>query len=236
MKFLAGLLLAFSLSLPAFALAEPEQKTAEVIKNYVAGKYPGWTKEDIRPAFRLSEGVFGEMKGLPEETKLSVIEVYPDFKPVGSVIFPILAAAGEESRKFMVRAKVEVVKKIAAAARLIKKGKKIESADIKLEERDIALLPQKYFTGLDPLINKEAKIAIPQNSTVFEWMVGDVPLVRRGEQVNLLVTAPGLVVKTKALAQEDGGLGAEIKVRRLDANKILSAKVVSASEVEVKLQ
>jgi flagella basal body P-ring formation protein FlgA len=221
---------------PVLALENPEQKTSDVIKNYVVNKYPDWAKEDVRLTFKMSEGVFGEMKSWPEQTALSVLEVYPDFKPVGSAVFPILASAGDEVfDKKLIRVKVEVFKKIAAAARLIKKGKTIEASDLKLDDRDIALLPQKYFTLLDPLVNKEAKISIPSNSTIFEWMVGDVPLVRRGAQVNLLVSAPGLVVKTKASAQEDGMLGSEIKVKRLDSNKQLSAKVVSASDVEVKL-
>lgn len=219
----------------SFALDNPEQKVTETIKNYIVAKYPAWSKDEIRLTYKMAETVFSEMAALPKDSTLAVIEVYTDFKPVGSVVFPIRAVAGEVERKFMVRAKVDVVKKLAAAARLIKKGKSIESADLKIEARDVALLPQKYFLSAEPLISKEARISIPENSTIFEWMVGEVPLVRRGDPVTLVVKAPGLAVRTKAQAQEDGGLGSEIKVKRTDSNKIVAGKIVSAGEVEVKL-
>ncbi|MDD5593677.1 MAG: flagellar basal body P-ring formation chaperone FlgA, partial [Candidatus Margulisbacteria bacterium] len=219
----------------SYALDNPEQKVTDTIKNYIVAKYPDWSKDEIRLTYKTAENIFSEMTALPKDSQLSVIEVYTDFKPVGSVVFPIRAVAGGMDRKFMIRAKVDVVKKVAAAARLIKKGRSIESADLKIEERDVALLPQKYFLSAEPLVSKEAKISIPGNSTIFEWMVGEVPLVRRGAPVTLIVTAPGLAVKTKAQAQEDGVLGSEIKVKRADSNKIVAGKIISAGEVEVKL-
>lgn len=219
----------------SFALDNPEQKVSEVIKNYVVGKNPAWSKDDLRLTFRMAESVFTEMKTWPDETSLSVIEVYPDFRPVGSVVFPIEAKAGETSQRFMIRANVGAFKPVAAAARLIKKGKAIEAADLKLEARDIALLPQKYFSDLKALIGKEAKLTIPQNSTLFEWMAGEVPLVHRGDEVSLVVAGAALAVRTRARALEDGYLNGDIRVKRADSKLIISGKLVSKDQVEVKL-
>jgi flagella basal body P-ring formation protein FlgA len=227
--------LAVGVSLPGWAMDNPEQKVTDTIKSYIVNKYPNWPKEEISLTFKMAESVFAELKTLSENASLEVIEVYPDFKPVGNVVFPIKVAFGIESKKVMVRAKVEVVRNIVAAAKLIKKGKVIEPADLKIDLRDVALLPQKYFVSNDPLVGQEAKISIPENSTIFAWMVGAVPLVHRGNPVTLVVSAPGLTVKTKAEAQEDGGLGSEIKVKRIDSRKIVAGKIISANEVEVKL-
>ena len=222
-------------AVPCLGLGDPEQKVTDTIKDYIVGKYPAWPKDEIQLSYKTAEDVFAELKSLPDAASLEVIEVYPDFKPVGTVIFPLRAVAGAESKKFMVRAKVEVVRKIACAAHLIRKGQVIAPEDLKLDDRDVALLPQKYFLDFDPLVSNEAKIAIPENSTIFEWMVGAVPLVRRGHLVTLLVSGPGLTVQAKAEAQEDGALGSEIKVKRVDSNKIIAATIVSADQVEVKL-
>ncbi|MBN3033611.1 MAG: flagellar basal body P-ring formation protein FlgA [Candidatus Saganbacteria bacterium] len=218
------------------ALDDPEQRVSETIRNYVVGRYPDWANDRIDLTFRQAEGIFAEMKELPETVSLEVLEVYPDFRPVGSVVFPLVASCESGGRKYLVRAKVEVFKNVVAAARLIKKGTLIGPDDLKLDERDVALLPPKYFTAFDRLISQEAKISVPDNSTVFEWMIGAVPLVHRGDEVTLTVAAPGLTVKVKARAEEDGVLGAEIKVKRKDSNKILPARVVAAGEVEVKVQ
>jgi flagella basal body P-ring formation protein FlgA len=218
------------------ALENPEQKVSEVIKDYVISKYPAWSKDEVRLTFKFAEKTFDELRTLDEGTTIKVLEVYPEFRPVGSVIFPLLVESADGSQKILLRTKVEVMQKIAAAANLIKKGKMLEASDIKLEERDVALLPQKYFMESLTLAGKEAKISIPKNSTVFEWMVGNPPLFHSGTEVFIRVSAPGLVVKAKGLALADGHRGEEIKVKRLDSNKTVMAKVVSPNEVEVELK
>ncbi len=229
-----GLTLA-GFSLPAVALDNPEQAVTDTIKSYIVGKYPDWPKDEIQLTYKTADSAFAELRGLPGDASLEVIEVYSDFKPVGTVVFPLRVSSASAAKKFMVRAKVEVVRRIVAAARLVKKGQVIAPEDLKLEARDVALLPQKYFLSTDGLVGQEAKIAIPGNSTVFEWMVGAVPLVHRGKAVTLLVSAPGLTVKAQAEAQDDGALGAQIRVKRADSNKIVTATIISADEVEVKL-
>jgi len=217
------------------ALENPEQKVSEVIKNYIVAKYPNWSRDDLRLTFKLAEKTFDNLKKLPEEINFRVLEVYPEFKPAGNVIFPLEAINGENSQKIFLRAKVEVMKEVVAAAGLIKKSKVLEASDLKLEKRDVALLPQKYFVSADSMIGKEAKITIPQNSTVFEWMIGYLPLIRRGSEVTIIVSAPGLAVKTKGEALEDGYQDAEIKVKRSESKKTIAGKVISPTEVEVKL-
>lgn len=219
----------------SLAMDNPEQRAAAVIKDYIAAKNPDWRPDEIRLTFKLAENTFESMKNLPENAELKVLEIYPEFKPVGAVIFPLSISTGEGFRKVMLRAQVKIIKRIASAARAVKKGKTIEAADLKLEERDIALLPPKYFSEVNPIIGKEAKLSIPANSTLFDWMVGEIPLVRRSTEVSILVNSAGLTVKARGEALEDGYLGSEIKVKRKDSSKIVSGKIISPNEVEVRL-
>jgi len=66
-------------------------------------------------------------------------------------------------------------------------------------------------------------------------MVGEPPLVKRGAEVTVVVTAPGLTVKAKGQALDDGYRDQELKVRRADTRKTIVGKVISPSEVEVKI-
>jgi flagella basal body P-ring formation protein FlgA len=219
----------------ALALENPEQKVAKVIKDYVVAKQPEWSKDEIQVTFKLAEKTFEGLKAYSDAVQIKVLEVYPEFKPVGSVVFPLLITDDEGSEKILLRAKVEVMREIAAAAATIKKGKMLEASDVKFEVRDVALLPPKYFVESVSLAGKEAKIGIPKNSTLFEWMVGEPPLVRRGANVSVTVSEPGLMVRTRGEAMEDGYRNAEIKVKRADSKKMIVGKVISPSEVEVKL-
>ncbi len=219
----------------ALALENPEQKVTEVIKDYIVTKQPELSKEEIQITFKLAEKTFEELRSRGDAAEIKVLEVYPEFKPIGNVVFPLQVKDGGGSDKMLLRAKVEIMKKIAAAAQTIKKGKVLEASDVKYEVRDVALLPQKYFIESFSLAGKEAKIGIPKNSTLFEWMVGEPPLLRRGSSVALTVSEPGLIVRVRGETLEDGYRDAEIKVKRADSKKIIVGKVISPTEVEVKL-
>lgn len=225
-------------SLAALALSNPEEKVVEAIKGYIVRKNPDWSRDEIRLELKAPEKELAEIGRLAGDCEITVVENYPDFRPVGSVIFPLAATrlgTTEVVRKFLLRAKVEVIKSVIIARQVIKKGKTLAAEDFQLAERDVALLPKKYFDSDKLLIGQEAKITIPQNSTIFEWMVGALPLFRRGEQVDLVVVGPALAVKVKAQALDEGYLGSEIRVKRQDLKKILTGRVISSSEVEVKL-
>lgn len=224
------------LAVSAFAL-DPEQKLTDVIKDYVVAKYPDWDRGEINVIYKEADQLLEQLKAAPGDARLRVAEVYEDFRPVGNVILPLEIVAGSnEVQRIFVRARIEVRKKIVAASRLIKKGKLIEDADLKLEERDVAMLPQKYFIDPSLLVSKEAKLSIPENSTMFQWMIGDLPLVRRGSEVAIVVSEPGLAVRARGLALEDGYLDGAVRVKRTDSNKVLVCKVVATGEVEVEVK
>lgn len=229
-------ILSFGFTLPSYALDDPEAKIAKVIENYVIAKYPNWAGLEILVTFRYADKIFEELRGLEGEVDFKIVEVYKDFKPVGDVIFPIEVSSGEFSKKIFVRTQVEVLKKIVVAKKNIKRGEKIEAKDLTLAERDIAMLPNKYFEDLDQVANSLAKTTIPKKSIIFEWMIKEIPLVHRGDEVTILVTAPNLLVKTKGVALEDGYRDKKVKVKRKNSKKTLEGILISENEVEVKLK
>lgn len=217
------------------ALDNPEQRVSTVIKNYIVGKHPDWTQAEISLTFKQADKTFASLQAYGS-AEIKLLPVLPDFKPVGNVIFPLIITDGENEEKFLVRTKVEVQREIAAANRQIKKGELLALADLKLESRDIALLPQKYFGDTVTLVGKESKIAIPANSTIFAWMVGPPALIKQGGAVTIVVSAPGLAIKAKGEALEPGYPDQLIRVKRLDSGKVIKAKVKSANEVEVEME
>lgn len=220
----------------AWALDNPESRVTAVIKKFVLAKNPAWSQSEIKVTVKQAEKILVQMAELPDNAQFKVIEIYPDFKPVGNVVFPVQVTYGTASAKFLLRAKVEVFRSVAVAAALLKKGKRIEPADLRWEERDVALLPQKYFVAPENLRGLEAKISIPVNSTIFEWMVGEPPLVRSGQEIMLVASAAGLTIKTRGQALADGYLDEVIQIKRFAANKVLKGRVLSANEVGVNVE
>lgn len=207
----------------------------EVIKDYVVSRYPQWDKAEVKVTLNRTDRGGRELADLVGPASFRVLESYAGFKPLGRVVFPLEARTAKESKKINLAARVEVLLPVVVAGRAIRKGSPIASSDLRLERRDVALLPQSYFVEQYSLNGKEAKASIPANATILSWMVGSPPLFRKGEKIDLLVSAPGMMIKARGEALEDGYLEETIKVKRQGERKILSGKVVGAGQVEVKI-
>ena len=221
---------------PAYALDNPEKALTDVIEDHVMTKYPEWIGYDIKISFKYADKILDGLEDVDEGADLRVVEVYRDFKPVGNVIFPIEVVSKDDTRRIFVRAKVEVFKNVVIALRSIKRGEVIQVEDLGMESRDIASIPQRYFDQIFQVADMEAKTSIPRNSTIFEWMIKEIPLVHRGDDVLIRVSAPNLKVKVKGRALEDGYLGKWIKVKSEKSKDPLEGILISSSEVEVRLK
>ncbi|MFA5034542.1 MAG: flagellar basal body P-ring formation chaperone FlgA [Candidatus Margulisiibacteriota bacterium] len=234
-KIISVLLLCCSLAGAALA-ATPEERIVETIKSFVLSQYPSVVREELKVEIKIDEKGKAALLTADDASTYRVMEVFPDFKPIGNVIFPIEVKKTGGISKLFVRAKVEVLKKIVVAAASLGRNKPLQAGDFIYQVRDVALLPQKYFTDFQPLLGKEAKIPVPANSTIFEWMIGEPPVIRVGSEISLVVAASDISVRADGLALENGYLGEQIKVRKKESGKILFGKVLSNNEVEVELK
>ena len=220
---------------PASALNNPEAKLTEVIENYVESAYPQWIGLRIKVNYKFADKLFDSLRDLEAGTQFKIVDVYRDFRPVGNVIFPMEVTGEGVNRKIFVRAKVEVFKPVVIAKKTIVRGSAITSAELGLEERDIAMLPEKYFNNTLLVAHTEAKTTIPENSTILEWMIKEIPLVHKGDAVSILVKGENLLVKAEGQVLADGYLGKEVKVKGADSKKVLEGVLISSKEVEVTL-
>jgi len=230
--------LVFGVAFSVLALQDSEQKITQVIQDFVSAKNPEWGELKIIVDLKNGDKIADILKDIPEDASLRIVQVFDDFNPIGNVIFPIQISdvSGEALIKVFARAKVEVFKQVVCSARQINRGQKIETEDLKLEERDIAMLPNQYYSDLMQVVSSETKTIIPKNSTLFGWMIREIPMIRRGSQVKLVVTTDGLLVRAEGVALEDGYLNKEIKVKRIQSGKILVGLVNSPEEVEVNIK
>ncbi|MFA6431473.1 MAG: flagellar basal body P-ring formation chaperone FlgA [Candidatus Margulisiibacteriota bacterium] len=211
-----------------------ENKLEKVIKNYITAKVPNVKMDEITLEFAGDENIEELNIGDPG-TKVKVLEVMPGFRPAGWMMFPIEIKKGRSIKKKFIRIKVGIFRDVAVSVELIKKQTIITEAMLKKDKRDVSVLPNKYFRNLDPLIGKETKISIPVNSIIYDWMIKEVPLIRKGSQVQVLFANDGIEVRSAGIALEDGYLGAVIKVKRKDSSKTIDCKVRTDKVVEFSL-
>jgi flagella basal body P-ring formation protein FlgA len=220
----------------SIALENPEAKLAKLIKDHVLSKRPEWGELDIQVTLKYADKTLASLEQLPADTGLKIVEVYKDVKPVGNVIFPIEVSSGRRIRKIFLRTKVEVFKVVVVSKHYIPRGEVVKDENLRLMKRDIAMIPEKYFDKIEYVAGTETKTSIPENSTLFSWMIKEVPLVHRGDKVMVRIVAPNLLLKTEGVALEDGYIGTEMKVKRKGIKNPVEGVLVSSNVVEVRLR
>ncbi|MBN2058460.1 MAG: flagellar basal body P-ring formation protein FlgA [Candidatus Saganbacteria bacterium] len=237
MKRAFGLLLLLACLInSAHALSEPQKKLDALIRDFVVVAHPEWQGLDIRITYKFSGRLAEQLKDVSDNANLEIVDVYHDLRPVGNVIFPVQINDKDRDQRIFVRAQVEVFKTVVIATRMVKRGETIGEGDLALEARDIAMLPDEYYEDKVMVVETEAKTTIPKNGTIFQWMIKEIPVVRRGDDITLIVKGPNLLVRTAGEALMDGYLGRKIRVRKkgvTDPKKILEGVLISPKEVEV---
>ncbi len=81
----------------------------------------------------------------------------------------------------------------------------------------------------------QAKVIIPAGKMLTENMIEPVPLVSRGQRVELLISAGAVALRTYALAQEPGNAHEWIRVWALETKRVLRGVVTPRGRVRVEL-
>ena len=127
---------------------------------------------------------------------------------------------------------VKVYRNIIVAARNIAAFEKLEPQNLRLERRDISRL-SGYVTNQEKLTGKLTRRSLAAGMPVCEAALSQVPVVKRGGSVTILVRIDDITVSASGKALQDGAVGTMIRVQNVNTNKVVVAKVVDNSTVEV---
>ncbi|MCW9012229.1 MAG: flagellar basal body P-ring formation chaperone FlgA [Gammaproteobacteria bacterium] len=115
----------------------------------------------------------------------------------------------------------------------IEKGQLISEADISLVNTNLARLNYGYFSDKTQLIGKQAKRRLSQNRVITPNQVKKPLLIKRGEQVALVIASDSFSVKMSGTAMMNGSRGERIRVKNLSSKRIIEGTVTQTGEVAV---
>lgn len=115
----------------------------------------------------------------------------------------------------------------------IEKGQLISEADISLVNTNLARLNYGYFSDKTQLIGKQAKRRLSQNRVITPNQVKKPLLIKRGEQVALVISSDSFSVKMSGTAMMNGSRGERIRVKNLSSKRIIEGTVTQTGEVAV---
>jgi flagella basal body P-ring formation protein FlgA len=237
-KILIGVvgLLGLVFSHPALAAtpAEIEKLAKTSIQEYVVNRYPDFKPEEIRIKFNYPGAVFEKLSAVSGSLRLKVLELYRKFDPLGTVVIPIQVYRDNQPyQRLYLNSVVEIYKPVVVAAVQLGKDAIIRSADLSIGPANIAGASREYYLQKEQLIGKQTKTIIRAGKPIYSWMVKEIPLINRGDEIGLVVVRGNVRVRVPGTALGDGYLGQKIKVKRADSRIEFVAIVSGTAEAEV---
>ena len=124
--------------------------------------------------------------------------------------------------------------KVLTATEDIQRGERIYPWQVSLENLYMKRCPRQEIENTEELINYVALRTITKGSIIKKSLFKREPLVRRGEQVNVIFRRGNLEISFTGEALENGFLGDVIRVKSSNTGKILRGRVVSEGSVLVR--
>jgi flagellar basal body P-ring formation protein FlgA len=218
-----------SLSFDSFAAVVatnpiPNKITKSVIR-FLAAKDPIYASKRIEVTYKYADRTFAGLKARGGDITFEVIELYPDFKPVGNIIIPVqVYQDGQEKEKLFLRTTVSVFDYIVVARKRLMRGDIISTFEAGLDERDVASLNPDVIRSMD----------LAMGNPIYEHMIKDKPIIKKNDKVRMTLTNGGITASADGTALQDGNIGDTIKVRNMSSGKDLSGVISASGEVDIK--
>jgi len=140
---------------------------------------------------------------------------------------------GQQVKKSWVTAEVEILADVVVARRALARFEIISAQDVELRSINLANLPPGVIADSAEIIGQRAKKTIFADTPLRSDMVELVPLVKKGDVVQMVAEKAGMRVTALGEVRQSGAKGERIQVMNVDSRKILFAKVMDSRTVAI---
>jgi flagella basal body P-ring formation protein FlgA len=139
------------------------------------------------------------------------------------------------SWSLFVPARIERHLPVVVLERPISRQQVIGPTDVRIERQAVSTLTNGYFTETDDVIGMASRRRLMPGQVLTSAHVTQRRIVERGQEVTLFSARPGLVVRMKGIALENGIEGERIRVRNNASKRIVEGYVEPSGAVRVAL-
>ena len=144
-------------------------------------------------------------------------------------------AGGQTQRIMSVTADIRHLRPVLVASRMLRRGEALMLDLVELVECDITQLRHGYFTDVDALGNMRTRRSVVAGDVLTRNHVEVIPVINRGDEVELVARTNSLAISALGQAMQDGGIGERIRVKNSDSGKVLYGQILDASTIQVGL-
>jgi flagella basal body P-ring formation protein FlgA len=155
-------------------------------------------------------------------------------QPLGRVIVRV-RCDGASPWTVFVPAQVRLFREVVTTTRPLKRTGIINPEDVTLRERDISQINQGYLTSVDQAIGQKLVRPMVSDQVITLVHLEQAEVVRKGDQVVISARSGTLNVRMPGEALSNGGMSEQIKVKNLNSQRVIKARVTAPGQVEVAL-
>lgn len=144
-----------------------------------------------------------------------------------------LFAGNQLVRRAVVTPYVRRTERVLVPVRDLRPGTILSDADFTYADRDANRLPRDVVREVREVVGLRAKRSLRKDQTFRSTQIEGVPLVERGDRVQLIMQAGALRISAAGKAQESGARGEWIRVVNVDSKRELSGRVDAQGRVHV---
>ena len=128
---------------------------------------------------------------------------------------------------------LHVYGEMLVAARDLRLEQVLTDADIRLEEHEVEKASEFYLEDPALVVGRVPTRVIRSGTPLTDNMLQNPVVIEVGSPVEIVTNHKGIRVKTGGIAMQKGRVGKIIRVRNALSSKILRARVIDATTVEV---
>jgi flagella basal body P-ring formation protein FlgA len=190
----------------------------ELIHKYLTAHYP-WAEVEIL-----------DISGYGDLPKNPPLKIHLISGPLGRAAFSLSFKSGE---KIMIQAQIRALDYVVTSRRPLKAGHTIQKDDIYLSLIDVRRMPREALSRLEEAVGKSMQRSLEGNMPIEGSTLGDPPIIKKGQVINLIASSPGLKIVTQGEAKENGRLGQQIKVTNLSSKQDIRGIPIDEQNVKV---
>ena len=132
-----------------------------------------------------------------------------------------------------VPANIIVYEQVYQTSRPLARDHILTAEDITAVKTDLGKLNRGYYTNPQEVLGKQTRHPLQQSQILNPGQIKSPHLVKRGEQVALVVAGSQFAIRMQGQALADGAEGEQVRVKNLSSNRIVEGTVTRQGTVRV---
>jgi flagellar basal body P-ring formation protein FlgA len=214
---------------PQSTMQVPAQEVTQLVTRYLLERLP-WSRPQVQITNLSLRGDLQVPQGqltyeiLPRSRSLTA-------GPVSLTV--VVQVDGKPVRRLLASGTINVSTKVVVAAMPLSRDQVISQADVRLEERPLAQVPEGAITHLQDVVGKRPRRGIGLGTPLHARLLEAPSVIKRGDVVTILAKTPVLSVVVQGEAKEDGAVGEQIRIVNLSSRKEVYGRVIDEHTVRV---